>query len=80
MQRELKRPERRENNFCFHSWFLVSARDCHKKKYRTLHVDVDAVYLDTDGSLNQQTASNRHHLALSTDAYLDERQMPGQSA
>lgn len=36
---------------------------------RTLsHVDVDAVYLDTDGSLNQPTASNKHHLAI-THAY-----------
>lgn len=32
------------------------------------HVDVDAVYLDTDGSLNQPTASNKHHLAI-THAY-----------
>lgn len=31
-------------------------------------MDVDAVYLDTDGSLNQPTASNKHHLAI-THAY-----------
>lgn len=51
-----------------------SAREKGKKggegeRDRTLsHVDVDAVYLDTDGSLNQPTASNKHHLAI-THAY-----------
>lgn len=29
----------------------------------------DAVYLDTDGSLNHPAAGNKHHLALSTHAY-----------
>jgi len=42
-----------------------------KRIQNTLHVDVadDAVYLDTDGSLNHPAASNKHHLALSTHAY-----------
>lgn len=47
-----------------------------KRIQNTLHVDVadDAVYLDTDGSLNHPAASNKHHLALSTHAYLTQRE------